>query len=115
MSLVDNNKYFPKLVFSEIGHHILEFVLGRGAQDDEVELDCLWLVDFVHVVEGEVLFIVLGHEGVVEAEDSVGVGLGDYFGDEGSLVVVEVHVSDEEEVAFELMVLLALEKGGSDE
>ena len=63
----------------------------------------------MHMVESEVLFVVLGHEGMVEAKYSVGVGLGDYFGNEGSLVVIEVHVSNEEEIAFKLMVLFALE------
>jgi hypothetical protein len=62
-----------------------------------------------------VLFIVLGHEGVVETKDSAGISLGDDFGNEGGLVMVQVHVSDEEEVAFELMVLFALEEGRSDE
>lgn len=69
----------------------------------------------MHVVEGEVLFVVVGHEGVVQAEDSIGVGLGDDLGDEGVLVVVEVHVAHQQQVALEFVVLLALEERGSDE
>ncbi len=115
MSLIYYNEYFPKLIFTEIGHHIFELVLSRGAKNDEIELHGFGLVDLVHVVQSKVLLVVLRHEGVVEAQHPVGVGLGDDFGNEGGLVVVEVHVADEEEVAFELMVLLALEEGGSDE
>lgn len=69
----------------------------------------------MHVIEGEVFLVVIGHESVVQSEDSIGVGLGDYPGNEGVLVVVEVHVADEEEVALEFVVLLALEERRRDE
>lgn len=69
----------------------------------------------MHVVESEMFLVVIGHEGVVQSEYSIGVGLGDDLGDEGVLCVIEVHVADEKEVALEFVVLLALEERRRDE
>jgi hypothetical protein len=62
------------------------------------------------VVQSEVLFVVIRHEGVIKAEHSVGIGLCNHLRDEGMLVVVEMHIANEEEITFKFMVLLALEE-----
>lgn len=86
-----------------------------SAQDDEVELGSLGTVDLHHVVDREVLAVVLGHERVVEAEHAIWVCLGDDPGDKRGLVVIEMHVSDQQQIALELVVLLALEERRRDE
>ena len=51
---------------------------------------------------------------MVETEDTIGISFSDEFSDSLGLIVVEMHITDNQQITLELMVLLALKQTGSD-
>jgi hypothetical protein len=103
------------LCLGEVGEHGPELFFVGGAEDDEVVGCGFGFVDVCHAVAVQLLVVVFGHEGVVESQYAVGISFGDHPAQQWAVLVVEVHIGNQQQVALKLMVLFAAEQIRGDE